>query len=106
MDIHYTIYKNGEDATGGSFQRAVASPNWTAVVIPVSNPDYESADSARIMISAFNPDNGFLAIQGNTVLYIDNLSFDTLISAVHENMAGLNGKTNLFYLYPSLLVNF
>lgn len=86
MDLHYTLYKNGVSVTSGKMLLTAAALNWTPFTIPVSNPGYTSADSGRIMLSSFFSDNPI--IHGNSILYVDNLSFDNLIStSVHALQA-------------------
>jgi hypothetical protein len=87
MDIHFELYKNGTPVTSGGFYTASASAEWTTFSAIVSNTDYTSVDSARIMISAFNSDNGPSGIHGNSVLYVDNLSFDNQAGFVSEHRA-------------------
>ena len=83
MDIHFVLYKNGIQITGGRFLRNTAAPEWTPFQIPISDQNYADADSARIMISSFFSDH--ILLQGNSALYIDNLSFDNLISGIDGN---------------------
>jgi len=82
MDIHFVLYKNGVEITGGGFMSKATTASWTAFSAIVSSTDYTEADSARIMISAFNTDSYPNGVHGNSVLFIDNLSFDNLIGAV------------------------
>jgi hypothetical protein len=82
MDIHFQFYKNGVEVVGGKLIGTATVTDWTSFKIPVSDPDYPEVDSARIMISAFYSDS--FTLHGNSVLYVDNLSFDTLISSVDE----------------------
>lgn len=78
LDIHIRLYKNGIDVAGGKFASGTSTNTWTAFNIPISN--YTDADSARIMILAWNIEQvGFLPL-GNSVLYVDNLSLDSLIT--------------------------
>jgi len=100
MDIHFILYKNGVEITQGGFQSPVSVPDWTSFNLPVSNLDYTDADSARILIAAFysNNKNKGLSPLGNSVLYVDNLSFDSLITtSINE----LSAKNNLIDLYPN-----
>jgi len=97
IDIHF--YKNSIEITNGNFQSNVAASNWTPFNFFVSDTLYSSVDSARISLSACNePENEHSGgPRGNSVLYIDNLSFDNLITSVSE----LAVKNTLFYLYPN-----
>ncbi len=82
MDIHFALYKNGTEVTSGRFINPNSFAEWTSFNIQVDNTLYPEADSARIVISSFYSDN--LLVHGNSVLYIDNLSFDVPISAVND----------------------
>jgi hypothetical protein len=96
MDIHFVLYKNGVDIAGGKLLVRTAVPEWTAFSIPVTNPEYEDAESARILMSSFNADN-FPALHGNSVMYVDNLSFDVLITTSDES----NNSNAFFRLSPN-----
>ena len=71
MNIRIHIFKNSIEVTSGMLISAAAVPQWTFFAIPL--PSYADADSARIVLSSFNSDKG-MAIYGNSVLYVDNLS--------------------------------
>ncbi|MEO8148653.1 MAG: T9SS type A sorting domain-containing protein [Bacteroidia bacterium] len=67
--------------TSGIFTTTIAAPNWTSFNIPI--PTYSYADNIAIWIAPW-----YLANyspqpppHGNSVLYVDNLNFDTLITA-------------------------
>ncbi len=94
MRIFICLYENGVDVAQASLIDNTTASEWTSFSIPI--PGYSNADSARIMLSSFNCDNGF-NIQGNSVLFIDNLSFDTLINSVATH----NSMNKLFNLYPN-----
>ena len=86
MEIHIRLYQNGVDISGGYFKNAGPVTAWTPFNLPFSA--YSGADSARIMILACY-DNDAPIPHGNSVLYIDNLSFDSLITAgIPEPNAG------------------
>jgi len=95
MDIHFALYKNGVEVTSGRFVNSTAVTNWTSFKIQVSSPDYPEADSARIMMSSFNAEGEI--VYGNSVLYVDNLSFDNLIGSAGEAVSG----NEFFTLYPN-----
>ena len=95
MDIHFAFYKNGVEITSGRFSQSTITADWKSFNIPVSSPDYPEADSARIMIGSFNSENP--VVYGNSILYIDNLSFDNLIGSVGETVSG----NEFFSLYPN-----
>jgi len=90
MDIHFSFYKNGTEITSGKFINTDTFADWTSFNIPVENIFYAEVDSARITVSSFYSDN--LTVHGNSVLYVDNLSFDTPISALNDP-ATLNNRS-------------
>ncbi|MGP8216924.1 MAG: T9SS type A sorting domain-containing protein [Bacteroidia bacterium] len=91
MDIVIRLLKNGVDIGGGQLGDSTSALNWTPFQIPFSS--YTSVDSARMTL-ACTADKTMIA-HGNSVLYIDNLSFDNFITAVPavNNLSPLN-------LYP------
>lgn len=81
MSIYIHFYKNGSEITMGYLKTKIATPNWTQFQVFVNDTLYNSVDSGRIGFSTCNePKNGQGGPRGNSVLYIDNLSFDNLIS--------------------------
>lgn len=82
MDIHFAFYKNGTEITSGELINTDTFTEWTSFNIPVENIFYDEADSARITVSSLFSDN--LTVYGNSVLYVDNLSFDIPISALND----------------------
>jgi len=95
MDIHFVFYKNGVEVTSGRLMGKAPVPDWTPFKIPVTSPDYPAADSARIMMSSFYSDSQL--IHGNSVLYVDNLSFDALISSTEDKIV----QKTFFRFYPN-----
>jgi len=83
MRIFLCLYNNGVEIAQATLMDSTTVSNWTAFTLPI--PTYTTADSARIMISSFNADA--FQIHGSSVLYVDNLSFDNLITAVKENIS-------------------
>lgn len=94
MEIHIRLYKNGVDVSGGQFKSADPASSWTSFQVPFSA--YADADSARIMILSCYDNDGPLP-HGNSVLYIDNLSFDSLIT---DGIADLHQANNIS-IYPN-----
>jgi hypothetical protein len=92
MRILICLYYNGVEVTQSELLDPGIAAVWTPFTIPI--PGYTNADSARIMLSTFDADD-FL-IHGSSVLYVDNLSFDTLITSV-ESAKNTKG---LLHLYP------
>jgi hypothetical protein len=81
MNIRWILYKNGGVVTAGELLSGVSVSEWTAFEIPLVDNTYVFADSARITITPFNWNGPML---GNSVLYVDNLSFDYLITSITE----------------------
>lgn len=76
FEIHIRLYAQGVDIGGGQFKTAEPVNVWQPFSLDLS--DYDTADSARIMIlSCYN--NDAPEPSGNSVLFIDNLSFDSLV---------------------------
>jgi hypothetical protein len=96
MNIEWFLYKNGSVIAGGDgiFQSGDTVSEWTPFKIYVSDTNYLSADSARIMISSF-----VNMVRGNSVLFVDNLSFDTHLTSVPNLTGGNSGL--LFYPNPA-----
>lgn len=102
MNIRVHLYKNGVEVTSGKFQSDAMTVNWTPFQITVSDTLYNSADSARIVLSAANePKSGSTGPLGNSVLFVDNLSFDNLITSVGDFPNELPGTFDLEQNYPN-----
>ena len=97
MRIIVLLYKNGVAISGNSFISADTTADWTPFTVVF--PNYVSADSCSILIAAYNADGHppVYAPNGNSVLYIDNLNFDNLITSTHS----LPNKKTFFNLYPN-----
>lgn len=94
MEVHIRLYKNGIDVGGGSYKNATAISVWTPFSINFST--YADADSARIMMSACY-DNDAPIPHGNSVLYVDNLNFDSLLTVgIAENEV-----ESMLIMYPN-----
>jgi hypothetical protein len=76
FEIHIRLYQNGIDVGGGQFKRASEQAQWSIFEISFNN--YAYADSARIMILACYANDAPQPL-GNSMAFIDNLSFDSLI---------------------------
>jgi len=96
VDIHFSLYKNGIEITGGGFKSNQTATEWSLFSADVSDAVYESVDSARIMISACNADN-FPTIYGNSVLFVDNLSFENVVDHVNDS----ERNAHLFRVTPN-----
>ncbi len=97
MRIQIQFSLTGSGVSWGEFSTTIAAPNWTPFTITMQN--YSGADSASILISPYNC-NGAppqYIPHGNSVLYIDNLSFDSLITSINA----YTSKGATFKLYPN-----
>jgi PKD repeat protein/photosystem II stability/assembly factor-like uncharacterized protein len=80
MHIEIGLYKNGEGISNNVFLSTSAATNWTSFNIPL--PAYISADSGTILFATYNcngPTEEYRPY-GNSVLFLDNLNFDVLIT--------------------------
>jgi hypothetical protein len=102
MNINVHLYKNGVEVTSGHFQSDIIISDWMPFQIIFTDTLYTSVDSARISFSPANePKDGSLGPLGNSVLYIDNVSFDTLITSVANFTNEIPRKFNLNQNYPN-----
>jgi hypothetical protein len=102
MSISIALYYQGEKIHTASLINAAAVPEWTAFALPI--PSYTVADSAQIGVTAFYVEPGKLptAPYGNSVMYVDNFSFNKQVSAVAGATQGsLPGKFELGQNYPN-----
>lgn len=97
MRILVVLYSNGVAVTGNSFTSSDTTADWTSFTIPI--PSYVTADSGSILIAAYNADGYPPEYQprGNSVLYVDNLNFDNLITSTQSQSI----KKTLFNLFPN-----
>ncbi len=101
MFILILLFNNGTAVAANSFLTTDSIFNWTPFTIPLSN--YATADSGSILMGAYYA-NGHppqFIPHGNSVLYIDNLNFDDLLTSVPEQ----NVKNNLFNIFPNPAFN-
>jgi hypothetical protein len=95
MLIQIQLYSNGNSVAFGEFSSTVTASNWTPFTIPISA--YTTADHASMFIGAYYA-NGFNAMpHGNSVLYVDNLNFDQLITSNLEH----SRSENTFRVFPN-----
>jgi len=104
IQIGIMMFKNGVWIAGGELITTETVSNWTSFNIPIySNTESYTnvdADSATITVAAFYNDTTCgnpYGPYGNSVLYVDNLSFDNLITSISEQTS----KSNLFNLFPN-----
>ncbi len=97
MFIQLTLYQGGTAVAWALLTGTASVSNWTSFNVPISS--YTTADSASILLASFYA-NGSNQPHGNSVLYVDNLNFDNLITSINE--ADDNGiyKT-VFYPNPA-----
>lgn len=94
MWIAIKLFLNGSIVSQGSFYSKNATSIWNSFIIPLSS--YSSADSAEIIIAAYNADQPNKLPLGNSVLNVDNLNFDNLISSLDDAEA-----QNDFCIFPN-----
>lgn len=82
MVISCGLYSNGVLVSYTLLLATDTVSNWTPFILPFS--PYIQADSASIGLGAYYVFNPTPIAQGNSILYVDNLSFDNLIMSVSE----------------------
>lgn len=93
MTIKVDLFNGGGSVASGSFTTATSASIWTSFNIPISS--YTTADSGYIVFRAYA--NGQASIpHGNSVLNVDNLNFDNLITVISEIEIG-----NKISIYPN-----
>ncbi len=96
--ISAILYFNGDTVSSAILNVNSSTSVWTSFNIPFST--YISADSASVGFSAYHwtfGQTGLPNMQGNSVLFVDNLNFDNLITSVSEQIS----KNTLISLYPN-----
>jgi hypothetical protein len=94
MFIRIVFFENSIMLGYNTFITGITTSTWTSFTLPLT---YPSADSATIYLSAFYPSGQYDGPNGNSVLYVDNLSFDSLIISVSEQTP----KNTIINLYPN-----
>lgn len=100
MYIAIMLFKSGIRVSGTTLSAAGTVSDWTSFNLPF--PGYASADSGAIVLAAYNasgPPPQYVP-RGNSVLYVDNLNFDTLINSTNE-LTGNRISRTLFYPDPA-----
>lgn len=95
LSILLLLYYNGNSVAEADLGGTTAVPSWTSFNIPLTT--YTIADSASITIGAYNVNSYSGMPHGNSVLYVDNLSFDNLITSISEPTS----ENITFSLYPN-----
>ncbi|MCF8295104.1 MAG: T9SS type A sorting domain-containing protein [Bacteroidales bacterium] len=82
-----SLYKNGVEVSTAAFIYDLPQNDWASFSVPF--PEYIEADSGAIMLSSylfqFAGGGGQPPLpNGNSILYVDNISFDSLITTIQE----------------------
>lgn len=93
MTISLMLYKNRSSVASATLSSVSTVSEWTSFNVPISS--YVDADSALILLACQY--QGKNHPNGNSVLYVDNLNFDDLITSLPE----LNDKKVFFNLFPN-----
>ncbi len=99
MYINVLFFNSGNVYAQGRLESTETVADWTPFNIPMSA--YSDVDSAQITLSSYYADGPFNVPHGNSVLYIDNLNFDNLLTSVNEP----NYDKQNVVLYPVPLKN-
>ena len=87
MQIEIVLFNNRTGVSQGIFNTPVAASNWTSFNISLST--YTTADSGYISFAAYQSGPVTQVPHGNSVLKIDNLNFDSLLTLP---IIRINGK--------------
>ncbi|MCH8904242.1 MAG: T9SS type A sorting domain-containing protein [Bacteroidetes bacterium] len=99
MYVNLLLYQSGTVVAFAKFTDTATASNWTSFNISISA--YATADSGLITLAAFNAETPVNIPHGNSVLYIDNLSFDSLISSVIQ----IGQDVSMVTIYPNPVKN-
>lgn len=94
MFIRIVFFQNSIQLGYNTFVIGVSASSWTSFILPLT---YPSADSATLYFSALWFSSQTSGPKGNSVLYVDNLSFDNLISSAPEQTF----QKASFSIYPN-----
>lgn len=97
MMITLFLFNNGSLVATAILTGTNTTSNWTSFNIPITS--YAVADSAEISFSSFYGNYGQFPYGpwGNSVMYVDNISFDNLITSVFDQTKNALS----FKLYPN-----
>ena len=95
MFIRVVLFNNGTMLGYNTFVTGITASTWTPFNLSFST--YTTADSATLYFSAFWPSSQSSGPKGNSVLYVDNLNFDNLITSVSKQTT----ENKTFGLYPN-----
>lgn len=88
LTIGVVLFQNGSAVASAFLYSTDTVSDWASFDLPIS--DYTIADSAQIWLMALKTEP-----QGNSILYVDNLSFDSLITTGVNTITNIK-KVNLF----------
>jgi len=80
--IRVVLFKNGTEVVNNSTTISGTGSTWQSFSVEFDS--YADADSATIMIMAWKPVGQNSPPNGNSIIYIDNLSFNNLIASVND----------------------
>lgn len=95
MLISVILWQSGAMVASATFSNTASVPSWTSFNAPIST--YTTADSASIYLSSCSFPGGAPDPKGNSALYVDNLSFDNLITGI----AAIDADKNKISVYPN-----
>jgi hypothetical protein len=90
LTIRLILFQNGSPVATAFLNSTNIVSDWTSFNLPISA--YTTSDSAQIWLMAQKT-----VPQGNSILYVDNLSFDNLITTLSEQTS----DNIAFSLYPN-----
>lgn len=91
------FYKNGIQIGNATYLSPQIVSSWTSLTIPVNFSTSDIPDSATIAFLTFTMNYQ----HEGSKLYIDNLSFDHLITSVHSSLEVMNTEYLLMQNYPN-----
>lgn len=98
MFVRIVLFQKGVVVNYFTFINGNSTSTWKSFTLPMT---YSSADSATLYFSAFWPNTPTDGPNGNSVLYIDNLSFDKLITSLPLTSRELPSNYILTQNYPN-----
>ncbi len=99
LAISVVLWQSGTMAAYATFSNHATVSSWTSFNLPI--PDYTTADSAGIFLSSCSFVGGVPNPHGKSVLYIDNLNFDFLITPVMSEVKEMPRNFRLDQNYPN-----
>jgi hypothetical protein len=81
LNFRAFLYHNGAEVAMAHFRTDQPAQEWTPFRVYFNDTTYDSVDSGRITLSSANePKDGSLGPLGNSVVWVDNISFDKLLT--------------------------